>query len=356
MRSIKVYLLVLLLAAPCLSKEKYTIGVLSDLQSDECQPKYPTNSLRAIQLLTKNHSFEKTLFSGDVVHGECLKKVKHYGIVTKAMWQEFDKNFFKPARAFGPVAMAPGNHDAPFAPYYPSAKKNIELEHQAFKEFWNSKKGSLGVEPIHLATASHKYPYYYSYLYKKDLFIILQSTKNSKLTDRKNQISWLKDLLESDYRNSARNVIAVMHIPPYPVLNAAEKKRNSIVKDEQVGKSTSNPLVDLLLDNRVDVLITGHSHAPYPGKLTRIKDSQSLFILSMPCTHSPRRLHKVAQRSFRGFAKIVVEDTIRIGIYSIEQPYEKEGELIPLDYFPGTLGLNSKIIRYERIDNSSYLK
>ncbi len=106
-------------------------------------------------------------------------------------------------------------------------------------------------------------------------------------------------------------------------------------------------MVDLLLDHGVDLLLTGHSHAPYPAELTRNSDGKRLKILSMPCAHAPRKLFSKPTVAPRVFAVLNVsaENAITLSVHDFA-----DGKAIPSSYFPASIPLGDPKVKYERMN------
>ncbi len=349
MKTKQVLALSLALASITLSAhaKPLTIGVIADVNGSGCQTKYPSNSLKAFANLLGNHQLDQIIMTGDAVHGECMKYSGSipYQNVVRNMWEEFDKNFFKLAhdQEGVDIILAPGNHDAPFLTS--ASRDTFRVENAEFVRFWQAQKPRLNVNMVQLQGLSDKYPYYWAYTLENVLFVVLQNTKVHSLADGVAQKKWLRALLDSPVAKGARARIAFGHVPPYPVLDpSVGNKYREILDQEQVG--AAGGLVDLFLDHGLDLLLVGHSHAPYPGELTRARDKKKLKILSMPCGHAPRKLVSKTSLSPRGYAVLEVSDANQIMVslrnYADNKP-------MPLDYFPASIPLNDPKVSYQRM-------
>lgn len=344
-----ILILALLLPAfsPSAQAKALQIGVIADMNGTGCQTKYPANSLQAFEQLLANHQLDHIIMTGDAAHGECMsyKGGIPYQTVAKNMWEEFDKKFIRPAREKegSDLILAPGNHDAPFLSA--SSRETFRLENVEFVNFWRKNKPNLKVEAVTAPGVSDNYPYYWAYTYENVLFLVLQSTRTYSLGNAVEQKKWLRAILKTPAAQKARAKIAFGHVPPYPVLDpSVGGKYKETISNEQVGKA--NGLMDLLLDNNVDMLLVGHSHAPYPGQLKRKSDGKKIKIISMPCGHAPRKLFGKSELSPRGFAvlEITEQNAINVSLKNYS-----DGKAIPLSYFPASLPLNDPKITYERM-------
>ncbi len=329
------------------------IGVFGDINGTECQTKYPSNSIAAFNNMLAKNKLDHVISTGDSVHGECLSYSGStpYKNVVQSMWAEYDKNFLSSAlrSANLGLVLSPGNHDAPFVTA--NSRATFKTEDAGFKQFWLDNRSRLLVHAIELENIKDNYPYYWAYEYDKVLFIVLQSTTTSSLANGVQQKKWLQSLFNSQIGKEARAKIVFGHIPAYPVLDpSVGSKYSEVLSKEQVGKSTS-ALMDLLLDNNVDLMMVGHSHAPYPGELVRKTDGKKITILSMPCTHAPRKLFGKSELANRGFAYVEISDDSKITMNIRDW---KSGDLIPYGYYPLTIPLKDAAIEYKKITAERY--
>lgn len=320
------------------------IGVIADLNGDACQPLYPANSTLMMGTLLAQHDPDLIISTGDAVGGECItyKGAIPYDQMVRKMWQEFDDKFVKPAHAEGAgIILAPGNHDA--SSY--TNRETFKTEAAEFGRYWQERKASLPAQPLRVRGASDKFPYYWAYVYEGVLFVVLRSTQTQTLADTAAQKAWLKAVLASPTARDARARIVYGHIPPYAVLDPSVGfKYGEILAKEQVGQPDS--LTDLLLDSRVDLLLVGHSHAPYPGELTRARDGKKLRILSMPCAHGARKLLGKGEISPRGFAVVRLSETNQLSLSVLDY---KTGAKIPASYYPASIPQKDGKVTYKRL-------
>jgi hypothetical protein len=349
----KICLGVTLVLSPFVQADLLRIGAIGDLNGTECQALYPSNSITSFETMISKYSPDHVIFSGDVVHGECLSYSGNepYRSVVARMWAEFDRRFFAKERASRTLAIAPGNHDAPYIAPGTRSRETFEVENAAFKTFWLAKEKDLGLDRVFVSGFEDNYPFFWAYIYEEVLFIVLHSTKSSgTISDATRQKAWLRALLKTPQAQLAELRLAYGHVPPYPVLDpSVGSKYSAFLKSEQSGQS--NALVDILIDGNVNLLVVGHSHAPYPGELIRQRDQKRLKILSLPCSHSPRALYSKTARSDRGFA-IIQRDEMGKMLISIKN--YSTGKEIPYDYYPASIDVKSSAVRYQRIARDGY--
>jgi UDP-2,3-diacylglucosamine pyrophosphatase LpxH len=325
-----------------------TIGVIGDVNGSACQTKYPSSSLTAFGSLLQRRPLDQIIMTGDAVHGECMnyKGKEPYQAVVSKMWDEFDTKFVRVAQATRglDIVLAPGNHDAPYL--FSNSRAGFHTENAGFVEYWNGLKPRLGVLPLEIPGAGSNYPYYWAYVHEDVLFVVLQSTRTHSLSNALEQKRWLRAVLSSTTAKGARARIAFGHVPAYPVLDpSVGSKYSEIIEKEQVG--VQGGLIDLLIDHRVDLLISGHSHAPYPAELTRKTDQRKLKILSMPCGHASRKLNSEKEVSPRGYAVVEIDDANKVGVKIHNW---SDGKEIAPSYFPPAIDVKSSKVTYRRME------
>lgn len=343
-------MLLLSLAAPDTSfaggrYRPLTVGILADMNGTSCKMGYPANSTQALDRLLDGHQLDQLISTGDAVGGECLSYSGQvpYQTVVRRMWEEFDQKFVKPAHDRDGVSfvLSPGNHDAPSY----TGRDTFRAENAEFLRYWQGQRGSMRVQPLEVPGVRHAFPYYWAYTYEGVLFIVLRSTQVHTLASAAEQKKWLKAVLASPAARAARAKIAFGHVPPYAVLDpSVGNKYKEILTREQVGQPDS--LVDILLNHGVDLLAVGHSHAPFPGELTRLSDGKKMKILSMPCAHAPRKLYSKSAVAPRGFAVLEIAES---GAISVSVRNHVDGGRIPASYFPASIPVSGGKVSYKRL-------
>ncbi len=335
----------LALAGP--SPRNLRVGVIADVNGTGCQTKYPANSITAFGTLLGTQKLDLIISTGDAAHGECMtySGTTPYSTVVKQMWEEYDAKFVKPARETEGVSLilSPGNHDAPFLSS--ASRDTFKAENAGFVRYWQQQKPSLDVTFVQAPGVPDQYPYYWAYTKEDVLFLVLQDTRTHRLANDVEQKKWLRALLRSPAARNARARIAFGHVPPYAVLDpSVGSKYSEILDKEQVGQPDS--LMDLLLDNGVELLLVGHSHAPYPAELTRATDGKKIRILSMPCTHAARKLVTKTEVAPRGYAVLNIDPDNKM---SLSLHHFADGKNMDLSYFPASIPVNDARISYKRM-------
>jgi 3',5'-cyclic AMP phosphodiesterase CpdA len=176
--------------------------------------------------------------TGDMVAGQRLKPLLDRGEV-EAMWKAFHTHVSDPIAAAGlPLAVTPGNHDA-------SGAARFSLERTIYREQWSARRP--GVEFLD----ADGYPFQYAFRVGDVLFISLDATDVGHLPPAAK--AWLRGVLER-HGAQARHRVVFSHLPIWPF---AVGRETEILGDHE--------LEEILQRGRVDVHLSGHHHAYYPG-------------------------------------------------------------------------------------------
>ena len=139
------------------------------------------------------------------------------------------------------------------------------------------------------------YPLYYAFEVGPALFISMDATTTGPIDN--DQRVWLRGILERHKDKAVKIVYG--HLPLYPI---ARGREHEILDD--VG------LEEMLVEYGVDMMITGHHHAYYPGK------RDALRLLGMSCLGSgARRLVGTEEVSEQSIAVLEISSK---GIESVE--------------------------------------
>ncbi|MCC5926372.1 MAG: metallophosphoesterase [Bacteroidetes bacterium] len=158
------------------------------------------------------------------------------------MWDVFEDRVAAPLRDAGvPFGFTIGNHDgSPFDAF--------NRERTAAREYWNIPNTLLDV------VDAGDFPFYFSYRVN-DIFIISWDASSAEISEP--TLSWVKEQLRSEEARQARYRIMLGHLPLY----AAAIGRN------RHGEMLRDPdeLHAVMQRYNVDMYVSGHHHAYYPG-------------------------------------------------------------------------------------------
>jgi hypothetical protein len=186
------------------------------------------------------------------------------------MWNAFHTHVSEPLQTAGiPLVVTPGNHDA-------SAYDGFDLERTIFGEQWLPRRP--GVRFLD----DSGYPFHYAFSLGDILFISLDATTVGHLPET--EMTWLRQLLARVGPDYQRRVV-FSHLPLWPFARGRER--------EFIG----DPALQALLEEAsVELYLSGHHHAFYPGVTGGIT-----FVGQACLGAGPRRLIGTEKRSSRSF-------------------------------------------------------
>ena len=230
--------------------ESVTVAVVSDLNGSYGSTDYDAEVHSAVGWLVDEVRPDAVLSTGDMVAGQ------KQGLDYEAMWSGFHAAVTDPlSRAGIPLAVTPGNHDA-------SAGSVYMDERITYVDQWTQKKPDLRY------VDDTFYPLYYAFEIGPALFVSLDATVTGPIDDE--QRRWLRNILHQYGDKKVKVVYG--HVPLYPF---SEERKNEILADAK--------LEQMLREFDVDLLLSGHHHAYYPGR------RGDLRMVGMACLGSGRR-------------------------------------------------------------------
>jgi hypothetical protein len=206
------------------------VAVVSDLNDSYGSTTYGTAVHDAVRSILDDPP-DVVLSTGDMVAGQ------QSGLDYRAMWRGFHAAVSDPlARAGIPFAVTPGNHDA-------SGYASFSAERSIFEDEWLARKPDLDW------VDDSDYPLRYAFTVGDTLFVSLDDTTVGALSSA--QRTWLDGVLDTP----ATVRIVYGHVPLYPF--AIGRESEALFDDT---------LEDLLVAHGVQLFVSGHHHAYYPGK------------------------------------------------------------------------------------------
>jgi hypothetical protein len=223
------------------------IAVISDLNDSYGSTTYGSEVHAAVASLVADPP-DLVLVTGDMVAGQ------QRGLDYAAMWAGFHAAVTDPlTRAGIPVAVTPGNHDA-------SAYSGFEGERAEFGRQWTARA------PAVTMVDDTNYPFRYAFLVGDVLFVSLDDTTVGTMAS--SQRAWVDSVLATP----AAHRVVFGHVP----LHAFTQGRET----EILGDSA---LEAVFVDRGVDVFVSGHHHAYYPGRHGELR------VVAMGCLGSGAR-------------------------------------------------------------------
>lgn len=263
-------------AAISADSTRLTVAVISDLNGRYGATTYGEAVHGAVDRLLER-SPDLVLSTGDMVAGQ------RTGLDHGAMWESFHAAVSdRLAEASIPFAVTPGNHDA-------SGYSTFAGERSLFVEQWRERRPD-----VQFQDDAH-YPLRYSFVVGSALFVSLDATVVGPLDDE--QMDWLDRQLSIGARFPVKIVFG--HVPLHPF---AEGRATQSISDTR--------LETMLLRHEVDLFVSGHHHAYYPGRRGRLR------LVSTACLGGgPRPLLGTARRSERSVIFFTVDPS---GIHDLD--------------------------------------
>jgi hypothetical protein len=229
--------LLLAAAVPLAAAGTLRVAVVSDLNGSYGSTRYEAGVAPTIERLVALRP-DLVISTGDMVAGQRLHPPLGREQVT-AMWSAFHAQVTDPLATAGiPLAATPGNHDA-------SAYASFALERTIYREQWEGRSRGLQI------VDRGDYPFHYAFAMGNVLFISLDATRVGALDAP--QRRWLESLLQREGAKY-RHRVAFSHLPIYPF---AQGRETEVTADHELER--------LLQRHGVELYLSGHHHAFYPG-------------------------------------------------------------------------------------------
>lgn len=213
------------------------VAVISDLNGAYGSTRYETSVADALEGIVALKP-DLVLSTGDMVAGQRLHPPLTRDAV-EAMWRSFHATVTAPLRAAGiPLAVTPGNHDA-------SAYPAFGAERELYAAEWQARRPSL-----RFIDAAH-YPFHYAFAVDEVLFVSLDVTRVGRLDGE--QLVWL-DALLARHGREFRHRVVFSHLPIHAFTQGRETEVSGDAELER-----------LLAHHGVELYLSGHHHAFYPG-------------------------------------------------------------------------------------------
>lgn len=217
--------------------EALRVVVISDLNESYGSVRYSEHVQRAVDRIIALRP-ALVINTGDMVAGQRLAPPLARGEI-EAMWSAFHRAVSEPIEAAGiPMAVTPGNHDA-------SSGARFSQERTVYREQWQARRPR-----VEFLDATG-YPFSYAFAVARVLFVSLDATFVGPLSEQERR--WLDGVLQR-YGARYTHRVVFSHVPLWPVAIGRER---DFLGDER--------LEALLKKHGVDLYLSGHHHAYYPG-------------------------------------------------------------------------------------------
>lgn len=263
------------------------VAVISDLNGSYGSTRYEPTVPLAVRRLVELKP-DLVISTGDMIAGQRLHPPLTAPAI-EAMWTSFHATVTEPiAAARIPFAVTPGNHDA-------SAYETFALERQTYRDQWLERRPDVRF------VDERDYPFRYAFALGGTLFISLDVTRVGVLDAE--QKRWLDTLLRRE-AGQFRHRIVFSHLPVYPFTRGRETE-----------VTADHGLEGILREHDVELYLSGHHHAFYPGYRAGIR-----FVSQACLGAGPRALIGGSARSERAITIIDIADTGRISVEALAAP------------------------------------
>ena len=285
-----------------------TVVVISDLNGSYGSTRYHSSVTSAIKRIIALEP-DLVISTGDMVAGQRRPHLEETEL--RAMWEAFHRSVSEPLRRAGiALAVTPGNHDA-------SAYPGFELERRIYAEEWGQRRPNLDF------VEGGNYPFYYAFDIGPARFMSLDvTTVGSPSPAQKN---WLRNATADGSAN-----IVFSHLPLWPF---AVGRETEIIGDPNLER--------LFVDHGVDLHLSGHHHAFYPGAV------KNLALVSQACLGSGQRaLIGETKKSQHVLTFVEIDENGGISVSALEGP--EFDTPLQINKLPLALQSSGRII--ERLD------
>lgn len=237
-------------AAPVdLPRGELRIAVFGDFNGPYGSLTYPAPVAQVIRALTEVWRPDLLLSPGDVVAGQ---KWSLTDAQLAAMWGAFDREVVAPLRKAGiPYAFAMGNHDASSL-RDPDGTFRFARDRQAATAYW----GQAMYEGNLAYLDRSAFPFQYAFRAGEAVVAVLDA---SSATVDGEQRAWLQQVLHEPGSRSASLRVVLGHLPLVGVSVGRQGPGEVIAESQE--------LREVMLRGNVDLYVSGHGAAYYPGEL-----------------------------------------------------------------------------------------
>jgi hypothetical protein len=263
------------------------VAVISDLNGSYGNTHYePTVDAAVRRIIEMRPGL--VISTGDMVAGQRLHPPLAQPAID-AMWASFHTVVSDRLQAEGiALAVTPGNHDA-------SEYETFALERRIYRDQW------LARRPDVRFIDDARYPFQYAFAVGQTLFVSLDVTRVGEIGA--DQRRWLDELLSRE-AGRFRHRVVFSHLPVYPFTNGRETE-----------VSADHALEGILRRHGVELYLSGHHHAFYPGYREGIR-----FVSQACLGAGPRPLIGQTARSRRAITMLEIPDEGPIEVRGLAAP------------------------------------
>jgi hypothetical protein len=224
--------------------DRVRVVVLSDMNSAYGSTAYRAEVATAIAMIREQWRPDLVLAAGDMIAGQRPSLTDDE---VRAMWASFDATVAAPLRAARiPFGFTLGNHDGSAYPAH-ARDRAIAIAH------WRAAEHAIGTDFVDRA----HFPLYYSFR-QGPLFVVAWDAASAMMSADTAQLRWLDAQLAGDAARGAHFRIVLGHLPLYAVAEGRDRP-GEVLDDADAVRAR-------LEAHDVDLYISGHHHAYYPGR------------------------------------------------------------------------------------------
>lgn len=263
------------------------VVVISDLNESYGSVRYSEHVSQAVKRIVALQP-ALVINTGDMIAGQRLQPPLARGEI-EPMWSAFHRTVTEPlARAAIPMAITPGNHDA-------SSGARFSLEREIYRQQWATRRPAVEF------VDGSDYPFSYAFSVGRVLFISLDATFVGPMSERER--GWLRTVLQHHGPKFTHRIV-FSHVPLWPVAVGRER---DFLGDEELER--------VLREGRVDLHLSGHHHAYYPGTKGGVR------YVSQACLGAaPRTLIGTTAHSERAITVLAIPREGPIGVEAFRAP------------------------------------
>lgn len=229
------------------------IVVFGDFNGSYGSTIYPAPVARAIEAIATVWKPDLLLSPGDVVAGQ---NDSLPDAAFAAMWAAFDERIALPLRAAGiPYAVAMGNHDASSLGGATGVYR-FARERRAARAYWGRPMYERNLDYVD----RDRHPFDYAFRAGEAFVAMIDA---SSATVSQEQRRWLEAVLRSPAATSARLRLVVGHLPLAPVGRGRQGPGETLADAEGLRR--------IMERGEVDLYVSGHHAAYYPGRLGNLE-------------------------------------------------------------------------------------
>lgn len=277
--------------------------VMSDVNGPYGSTTYRDEVHALVRRVVEELRPEVVISAGDLVAGQRRGLTEEQ---LEAMWAGFHAAVVRPLREAGiPFLPAAGNHDASGYPAFAQ-------EREKYADVWRRDGFRPDLEVIE--DGGFGYPLAYGVTFKGVGVLVMDVTTVERLPDGK--WAWVEHMVGRlrETAGEAGDVVAVSHIPPYPVTVGRER--------ETIPGPDDDRMVELLEKLGVRVWFTGHHHGYFKGRRGGEAGRAAwggLHLVSLnACGDGPRRLIGTASPQPQSVVVMDVEDGRVVRVFAVQ--------------------------------------